>query len=1021
MQDRSQHTNNSNSGRQGSRPNQSTQRRNGSTLDQSSSRPSQSNPRQTSGRSSQSNPRQTNVRQSSSKKSNGVSSAQSDLDRVLAQREGEARRTLGSALAKSASVADNSGKTTKRSSGVPNNYQRSNTSQRVPNASIKPEVKDNTKELNEVYSNLLSDELNRYVNKENEERKEDNSQKQKHRITIDWRRIVEGFNQAFYRSQKVLKGIATVVTGLITIACGATLLYAFVLSFKTMPDLAKCYNNAHVTIENSTKSTFKKEDNSFVYDKDGNTLAKLRQNRDTDYIKYNDIPQEVVNAFVAVEDKRFYDHHGVDLQSTAKAVEILVRGKLGESTGVERGGSTITQQMVKNVFLSNKKTYARKLKEIFLALEVEKKYSKKEILEFYINNVYFYNNCYGIASAAQSYFSKDLDQLTLAETATLCAIPNSPYYYNPVSNYSNNKERRNLILKRMRDQGYITKKAYKTAKKSNTTVIQNQRDFYNYEVSYAIDCAVENLMKQDGFEFHYSFSSVRDYKDYRKRYLEEYDLMRKELFTGGYKIKTTIDHNAQEKLQKAVDSNLVQFTKKQKDGEFLVQGAATVVDNTTGKVIAIVGGRSQESEEGNGRTLNRAFQSYNQPGSTIKPLVVYTPAFEKGYSPDTIVNDQKFEGGPSNSDGLYKGLIKVSQAIIESRNTVAWQILDDIRPKTGLKYVQNMDFSHIVPSDYYDAAALGGLTYGVNTVEMASGYATIKNGGIYRKASCIDSIEDSDGNEVAKGEVPSRVYKQYATKEITEIMQDVIKKGTGRGLSLERGMPSAGKTGTTNNQRSGWFCGFSPYYSIAVWVGTDNNDEVKDLWGGTYPGSIWKDSMNALCSSKPVVSFDTTLTQSDLLEKSGKTSSNGSTATTTEKKVATTATTESEGDEEDEDDVVSRLNDLIYDYEELEIQSDSDLAQVTSIEGEIEDLLAKLKTKDNQKFYRKVYEQAKGEVQTKINQYKSSLGNSSTQMPTDQTTSSSTTESTESDSSAGSGTDNSTDGSDDNEEFGWQN
>ena len=367
---------------------------------------------------------------------------------------------------------------------------------------------------------------------------------------------------------------------------------------------------------------FKKEDNSFVYDKDGNTLAKLRQNRDTDYIKYNDIPQEVVNAFVAVEDKRFYDHHGVDLQSTAKAVEILVRGKLGESTGVERGGSTITQQMVKNVFLSNKKTYARKLKEIFLALEVEKKYSKKEILEFYINNVYFYNNCYGIASAAQSYFSKDLDQLTLAETATLCAIPNSPYYYNPVSNYSNNKERRNLILKRMRDQGYITKKAYKTAKKSNTTVIQNQRDFYNYEVSYAIDCAVENLMKQDGFEFHYSFSSVRDYKDYRKRYLEEYDLMRKELFTGGYKIKTTIDHNAQEKLQKAVDSNLAQFTKKQKDGEFLVQGAATVVDNTTGKVIAIVGGRSQESEEGNGRTLNRAFQSYNQPGSTIKPLMV---------------------------------------------------------------------------------------------------------------------------------------------------------------------------------------------------------------------------------------------------------------------------------------------------------------------------------------------------------------------------------------------------------------
>ena len=405
--------------------------------------------------------------------------------------------------------------------------------------------------------------------------------------------------------------------------------------------------------------------------------------------------------------------------------------------------------------------------------------------------------------------------------------------------------------------------------------------------------------------------------------------------------------------------------------------------------------------------------------------MVYTPAFEKGYNPDTIVNDQKFDGGPSNSDGLYKGLIKVSQAVIESRNTVAWQILDDISPKTGLKYVQNMNFSHIVPSDYYDAAALGGLTYGVNTVEMASGYATIKNGGIYRKSTCIDSIEDSEGNEVKAGEMPSRVYKQYATKEITEIMQDVIKKGTGRGLSLERGMPSAGKTGTTNNQRSGWFCGFSPYYSIAVWVGTDNNDEVKDLWGGTYPGNIWKDSMNALCSGKTVVPFDTTLTQSDLLEKSGK-SANNSTATT-EKKAATTATTESNNSEEEEDDIVSRLNDLIYDYEDVEIQNDSDLAKIDSIESEIEDLLTKLKTKDNKNFYRKVYKQAKGEVQKKINQYKSSLGGSSTQTPTDQTTSNTTTESTEGDNSSGSTTESNVDDSDDNdsggsnEEFGWQN
>lgn len=903
------------------------------------------------------------------------------------QRPPEGKQDLDKALAKSKAI-------TKKPASSPKQTKQS---------------EENSKHLNEVYSNLLSDELNSYMETSKEENTEE---KKKFSWNFDFDSIKENLRNAANNGKRIGKWFLTALTGIFMVGCAGVMCYAFVLSVKTMPDLVSYYNDAHKRVESSTKSSFKKEDNSFVYDKDGNTLAKLRQNRDTDYVQYKDIPQKVIDAFISVEDKRFYDHHGVDLQSTAKAVEILVRGKLGESTGVERGGSTITQQMVKNVFLTNKKTYGRKIKEIFLALEVEKKYSKEEILEFYINNVYFYNNCYGIASAAQSYFSKDLDELSLAEIATLCAIPNSPYYYNPVSNYDHNKERRNLILKRMKDQGYITEKAYKTSKKSHVTVIQNQKDFYNYEVSYAIDCAVEYLMKQDGFEFQYSFSTVRDYKDYRKRYLEEYDLMRKELYTGGYKIKTTIDHSAQEKLQEAVDSNLDFSTKKQEDGDYLVQGAATVVDNRTGKVVAIVGGRTQESE---GRTLNRAFQSYNQPGSTFKPLIVYTPAFERGYEPDTIVNDKKIDKGPANSDGLYKGLIKLSQAVIESRNTVAWQVLDDIGPKVGLSYVQKMNFSHIVPDDYYDAAALGGLTYGVNTVEMASGYATLAHDGIYRKATCLESITDSDGNEIFKDAMPERVYKQFATKEMVSILQDVIKKGTGKGLSLNRGMPSAGKTGTTNNQRSGWFCGFSPYYSISVWVGTDNNEEVENLWGGTYPGSIWKDAMNSLCEDKSVISFDTALDQSDLAEKTGD---KGLVTSTTQKKNNTTATTEntsSNDDEESDDDVISGLNDLIYDYENLEIQSDSDLAQLDSMQGEIEQLLSKLKTKDNQKFYRSVYEQAKTEVQGKVQQYKNKTA------PTTSTQQEGTTATTSTELDSSQSSQNTTETNSNDREFGWQN
>ena len=367
-----------------------------------------------------------------------TSLAQENLNKILEHNNSEARDALRSALAKSKSLTEANDKVNKKvdtsfaktggdlakrsskessrgsskaiksamkSSNVRSNVgtteiqsKRRVTEKAVPTASKRMQNIKGQRDLNEIYSNLLSDDLNHYVAKENEEHSKEETHRKRINISINWKGIVETAKQIFYNSKKFLKVVLGVLAGLITVTCTGVLCYAFVLSFSTMPALAKCYNKAHAVIENSTKSTFKKEDNSFVYDKDGNTLAKLRQNRDTDYVKYNEIPEKVINAFIATEDKRFYDHHGVDLQSTAKAVEILVKGKLGESTEVERGGSTITQQMVKNVFLTNKKSYDRKIKEIFLALEVEKKYSKEEILEFYINNCYFYNNCYGFRS-----------------------------------------------------------------------------------------------------------------------------------------------------------------------------------------------------------------------------------------------------------------------------------------------------------------------------------------------------------------------------------------------------------------------------------------------------------------------------------------------------------------------------------------------------------------------------------------------------------------------------------------------
>ena len=827
-------------------------------------------------------------------------------------------------------------------------------------------------DINALYSKVLSENINQHL----ESRSNENEEKKKSfHLDIDFIRIKNKILQFLqflklngYKPFKVFLGF---LSGLFITFGFCLLFYAFFLSIYVMPTISSYYNEAHEVISNSSYETFRKEDNSYIYDNNGETLAKLKVDRNSNYLKYDDIPKNVINAFVAIEDRRFYEHKGVDLQSTAKAISLIILDKMGEPIETERGGSTITQQLVKTVFLTNEKTYQRKIKEIFMALEMEKKYSKEEILEFYVNNVYYYSNCYGIESASQTYYSKSVDELNLTEIATLCAIPNSPTYYNPVTNYDNNKVRRDLILKCMYEQGYINEKSYQNCINRDTKIKETKQEFFNYEVSYAIDCAVEYLMKQNGFDFKYSFKSMDAYEKYRKNYLEQYDLMRTKFFTGGYKVYTSIDLAAQRKLQNSVDSNLSFSKEKLDDGTYLIQGAATVIDNETGKVIAIVGGRTQESEI---RTLNRGFQSYNQPGSTFKPLAVYTPAFQDGFNPDTVINDHEFEDGPSNSDNTYAGLITLERAIIESRNTVAWQVFDRITPEYGLSFVQNMNFSRIVPDDYYNASSLGGLTYGVNTLEMASGYATNENLGNFKAPTCIVSMKNNNDEEIYHDSQEKRVYAQYASKEITKILEDVIKKGTGRGLSLDNGMPSAGKTGTTNSQRSAWFCGFSPYYTISVWVGTDNNEEVENLWGATYPGEIWKDAMNDLCKGKEPINFNTSLTKEDLIEKNGGIEE----STDEDLEESTEEYSESDTTEQNTDtSTIDLLVQLLYEYENFEISTYEDLSTLSDLENQIITLLDQIQNESYKTYYEQMYYDSKANVDRKIEEYFSSNDESS--------------------------------------------
>ena len=295
------------------------------------------------------------------------------------------------------------------------------------------------------------------------------------------------------------------------------------------------------------------------------------------------------------------------------------------------------------------------------------------------------------------------------------------------------------------------------------------------------------------------------------------------------------------------------FTDTTDDGTFKLQSAATCIDNDTGEVVAIVGGRSQDAVS---HTLNRAFQSHRQPGSSIKPLIVYTPSFERGKTPDTIVNDHKFDGGPSNSGDSYYGDVTIRFAVQKSLNTVAWQLYDELTPKVGLQYLKDMNFTNIVKDDYVTATALGGFTTGVSTLEMASAYSTLENDGMYRNPTCIKSIVDSDNNIIyTSSQKDTVIYTETASRMMTDVMTDVMKSGTGRSANLDNGMPCAGKTGTTNDKKDGWFCGFTRYYTTCVWVGCDMPETVKKLTGSSYPAEIWKNYMDQIHADLTPIDF----------------------------------------------------------------------------------------------------------------------------------------------------------------------
>ena len=644
---------------------------------------------------------------------------------------------------------------------------------------------------------------------------------------------------------------------LLLLIAGAAIYYFAGGYAQTIADLKA---DADLLAAKSSLETFRKGETGLVYDSKGKLLKAYKGEKDSYYKEYKDIPEIVVKTFVAVEDQKFYKHQGVDYLAILRAVIAMVRN--GEVT---QGGSTITQQLARTVFLSMEKTWERKMEEIFIARNLEDKYTKSQIMEFYLNNIYFGNGYYGIQAAANGYFSKNIDQLDLSQVVFLCAIPNNPSLYDPVNHKKNTLSRRDRMLTTMHDQGVISLSASKEAKEEKIKLKRQKSIAKNdYVETFVNYCAIRALMKQNGFEFQYYFDSSKEEKKYNKEYKKAYRDAQSSLYTSGYRIYTSINMKQQEKLQDAIDVGLSGFQDVNDEGVYKLQGAGVTIDNTTGYVTAIVGGRTQQFE---GYTLNRAYQSFRQPGSAIKPLLVYTPMLERGYTPDTVVVDEPIPDGPSNANGMFQGAMTMRDAVKKSKNTIAWKLFEELTPTAGLSYLKAMNFARIDPEDERLPAALGGFTIGVSPLEMAAGFATLQNDGCYREPTCIIKIEDTQGNLIYTSETENekeknkkdraegiRIYKSNAARMMTDMLQTVMMEGTASGLGLGD-MPSAGKTGTTNDNKDGWFAGYSRYFTTSVWVGYDQPAELPGLTGSTYPGNIWHNYMVSVHENRTPMSF----------------------------------------------------------------------------------------------------------------------------------------------------------------------
>ncbi len=602
---------------------------------------------------------------------------------------------------------------------------------------------------------------------------------------------------------------------------------------------------------NLTEEAANQNQTSFIYgyDDDDNLvqITRLHGEENRIWLDIDEMTENMPKAFIAIEDERFEKHHGVDWKRTI-GVTVKMNGQ---------GGSTITQQLIKNLTDENKPTFVRKFNEILSALNLEKNYSKEEIIEAYLNTIYLSHGCYGVKTAAETYFGKDVDKLNVAECACLAAITKYPTKYDPLLNPENNKERQEWILHKMNELGYITDAEYNEAmnyelvftnsknyKGSQVTKdandIQKEKDenvINSYYTDYVIDEVLSDLQSMG-------------YSEKKARNL---------LYGGGLKIYSAVDFDVQEAVEEIYEN-------RRKMGDDEVQSACVVMDYK-GRILGVVGGAGKKKIN---RGLNRATQSKRQPGSTIKPLSVYAPAIQKSLDDDSVdiywstpTKDaplMKINGKawPTNEGGSYSGkMVTLQKGLANSMNTISAQTLDKIGVDYSFDFITNKfhisTLDQVIDNDYAPMAT-GSLTHGVTVLEMTTAYQSFGNGGYYYDSYSYYKIEDSKGNiliEKNPEETKQEALAENTAGVMNKLLQTVMTSGTGRYYKIS-GVECFGKTGTTSDSKDRWFLGGTPEYVVGVWYGYDTPKEIVYRYSYNPCGTLWNLVLNDIYDKKGI-------------------------------------------------------------------------------------------------------------------------------------------------------------------------